>query len=353
MSKSELINDIRNQSQFQGYSFSNHKKTEVKTQIIQNILNEKIEESCYWSAELICAGHYSDLWEIIIFIISKHIYLGNPKICLYVENRFNQFKNILSNGEYIHEIELRNDFNLRKLFAEIICLLCYSNKKPAFELIKLGKKQPFDLTTFGEKLKAKKNTYANNLFLEEDPKELYIPVNEFMFHISNESKNSREACYWIEWFIEFSIICKKKKNKCLIQTRMLPVQNKFKNEPIWLLWDAIMLQAKNDPFVNKLIDSLLNIFCIKFTEATPKKRRYLLYYAVSLIIENVDKNIPLINDKTKIEKTIENISNIYKQIKKNEQSPNTEYLFHNVENENNLKKSLAKMNLVNSIDVPN
>ena len=114
-----------------------------------------------------------------------------------------------------------------------------------------------------------------------------------------------------------------------------------------------MMQAKNDIFVKKLIDSLLNIFCIKFTEATPKKRRYLLYYAVSLIIEKVDKNIPLIKDKTKIEKTIENISNIYKQIKKNEKSPNTEYMFHNIEKENNLKKSLAKMNLVNSIDVPN
>ena len=34
--------------------------------------------------------------------------------------RFNQFKNILGNGEYIHEIELRNDPNLRKLFADTL-----------------------------------------------------------------------------------------------------------------------------------------------------------------------------------------------------------------------------------------
>ena len=87
-----------------------------------------------------------------------------------------------------------------------ISFLCYSNKKPAFELIKLGKKQQFDLISFGEKLKANNNEYAKPIFLDEDPRELYIAINEFMFHISPQSKNTREACYWIEWFIEFSLI---------------------------------------------------------------------------------------------------------------------------------------------------
>ena len=37
--------------------------------------------------------------------------------------------------------------------------------------------------------------------------------------------------------------------------------------------------------------------------------------------------------------------------KKNEKSPNTEYLFQNMEKQDNLKKSIAQMNLVNSIDI--
>ena len=172
-----------------------------------------------------------------------------------------------------------------------------------------------------------------------------------MFHISPQSKNTREACYWIEWFIEFSLICKKRKNKCVIQSRKVPVQPKFMNEPIWLVWDSILYIGKDDPFISKLLHSLQNIFCIKFTEATPKRRRYLLYYAISLIIENVDKTIPLTTQKNKIETILSNIHNIYKQIKKNEKSPNTEYLFQNMEKQDNLKKSIAQMNLVNSIDI--
>ena len=65
----ELINDIRTSKDFQGYSFSNHKKSEVRKQLIQNILNSKIEESCYWSAELLCAGHFVELWDIIIVVV--------------------------------------------------------------------------------------------------------------------------------------------------------------------------------------------------------------------------------------------------------------------------------------------
>ena len=123
------------------------------------------------------------------------------------------------------------------------------------------------------------------------------------------------------------------------------------NEPIWLVWDSILYIGKDDPFTSKLLHSLQNIFCIKFTEATPKRRRYLLYYAISLIIENVDKTIPLTTQKNKIEAILSNIHNIYKQIKKNEKSPNTDYLCQNMEKQDNLKKSIAQMNLVNSIDI--
>ena len=351
MSGNDLINDIRNAPDFQGYSFSNFKRTEVRNTLIKSILNEKIEEACYWSAELVCAGHFGEVWEIIILILSKHIHLANPKISIYVENRYTQFKKIVNNGEFISELEVRNDYRVRNIFAEIISFLCYSNKKPAFELIKLGKKQPFDLVSFGEKLKANNNEYAKPIFLDEDPRELYIAINEFMFHISPQSKNTREACYWIEWFIEFSLICKKRKNKCVIQSRKVPVQPKFMNEPIWLIWDSILYIGKDDPFTIKLLQSLQNIFCIKFTEATPKRRRYLLYYAISLIIEKVDTAIPLTTQKNKIEVILSNIHNIYKQIKKNEKSPNTDYLFQNMEKQDNLKKSIAQMNLVNSIDI--
>jgi hypothetical protein len=52
-----------------------------------------------------------------------------------------------------------------------------------------------------------------------------------------------------------------------------------------------------------------------------------------------------------IGKVSNNIDNIYKQIKKSEVAPNTDYLFNNV-NTNNIEKTINKLNMIHSI-VPN
>jgi len=348
------IVDVRNSNDFKTISFSEFKKTEVKKQLLLNIFNGKVEPACYWCAELICAGHFTDVWEIILLYLGKHIHLGNPKLPIYLDKRFTIFKNIMQQGLFYDEIQLRNNETIRNMFAEIICVITYSPKKNALETIKINRQEEFDMTLIHDKLKAPSVHFAETIFLEKDPKELWMAINEFAFHLSskdNHIPNFMSACYWIEWVFDFDQICKSKKQRCQLDRRSsLQIEPKYQKELVWILWDTLIYTAKqrNNDFIFKTIESLQSLFCIKFTPATPKKRRYLVYYATSLLTEPLFTNIELISDKQKLNTVIQKIDTIYKQIKKNERSPNLDYMFNGLKN--NLDKSIYKLEMMGSLD---
>jgi hypothetical protein len=347
------INDIRIPSEFKGISFSKFKRTDVRNQLIENIKKGKLEPACYWCAELICAGHFMEVWETIIHYVSKHIHLGNPKIIIYLENRFEIFKNIVLQRHYINEIELRNNSTIRKLFAEIISTITLSNKKHNFEPIKINREEEFDMTQMTERLKAPTIKYAEPIMKKDDPKEIFIALNEFSYNISRDKNSMVFACYWIEWVVDFDAICKKRKEFCFCEKRSyVPVENKYQRDIIWVIWDSLFYYCEliENPFIEKLMKAIFNIFCIKYTTASCKKRRYLLYFAVSILTEQVPINIEMMSSKEMVQNIVSKIDEVYKQIKKNEESPNTEYLFANIEKQNNFEKSMRKMDILNSMN---
>ncbi len=346
------INDIRLSNDFKGNTFSNFKKTDVKMKLIECMLGETIEPACYWSCELICAGHFSELWEIILYYISKYIHLGNPNIAIYIEMRYNVFKNIMNQGTFITDIDARNNQTVRKLFAEIMCVLCLSNKKPSFEQIRIKSPNDFDSTQIAIKLKADDVTYIGDLFKKKDPHELFIALNEFSYSLSEKGLNMNNACYWFEWCLEFETICKKRKLKIFCEPRNYNIDNKLRTNIIWLIWDIIIhyTEKKNNKIITKIINSLLTLFTIKYTDATAKKRRYLLYYAIELITEPSNTKIPILPDKKIIQNVTQQINTIYKQIKRNEQTPKTDYLFNGLDRKKAVEKSIKQIEMVNSIE---
>lgn len=328
MDESYLINDKRNQDSFKGETFSTFQKSKVKTELINSLIREKIEPACYWSIELICAGHFSDLWECIINFVAKHIHLGNPKLPIYIALRFNKFKEILLKGNYIsNEIDMRNNSTIRQLFGEIISVMCFSRKKYCFESIKINKESDFNISNLSSRLVAPSVKYANAFFKPDDPTELFIAINEFSYHISEESKNAVSACYWLEWILEYELICKSKKEFCFCELRAFPpIQDKYRNDIIWILWDILLTECKknNNSIMLKIITALMEIFSIKYSTGVKKKRKYLIYFAIALLIEPVDYKIEIFNNKPKIDSIVKKIDIIYKDIKKNEFPPDTE-----------------------------
>lgn len=354
---SYIINDLRTTSDFKGMSFSGYKKGDVKKQFLLNIYNGKLEPACYWCAELLCSAAFMDIWEVFILYLGKYIHIGNPKLAIYLNKRFQIFRNIMVQGLFYDELELRNHKTIRKLFAEITCVFTHAAKKTGFESIKINKEEEFDLTKMTERLKADSATYTHEVLRKKDPNEIMVALNEFLFHITpNDSHNVNmmEACYWLEWIIEFENVCKKKGQLCKCDRRFdVPVDTKFQCDLIWIVWDAIIYttQKANNEFVNTVIESLFELFCIKYTSACTKKRRFLLYFAVSMICEPFNCITEIISDKNIINHTLLQLPNIYKQIKKNEQRPKTDYLFSGIEDMTNMEKSKQKMEWMNAVDV--
>jgi hypothetical protein len=342
------INDKRQKSEFKSITFSKFKKSEAKKELIKCLQSGNIEQSCYWSAEFICSGDFLYLWDIIFFFMSKYIHIGNPKLPLYIDSRLEIFKDIVNKGYSDNILKLRNNIDIRKMFIEIVGILCCSKKKNSYDIPKIND-SAFNMIEITHKLVAKHKKAGYKIFQNEDPREIFIAINELAWNIKCKNKDTLRAIYWLEWIIEYEKLCKKKKiiKKCA--RRNIPVENKFQCDMIWIVWDIILSEAKGqNNGLFKIIKSLLNIFCLKYKNSFKNKRKLLIYNAISLLTETYDTKIIIVKDIKLIEKLKINYNEIYKQIKKNELKPNTNYLFKNVQ-EKNLESTINKLDKFNSL----
>lgn len=343
------INDVREQRHFKGITFSEFKKTDVKNELLTSLYKSKIEPACFWSAELICAGHYADLWDTIIGFYTKHIHIGNPKLITYLDLRITNFKDIISNGYIDQELRLRNSDKMRKLFCEVMCVLCEAKRRHCYAEVKV-KKEDFDLTHMTERFKAPNVKFAEDIFVKDDPKELFIAANEFAFNLSETGKNCINACYWMEWIMEFENICKQKKEIFKCERReFADVDPKCQMDIIWIIWDIFLEEAaKRNTLVQRIVNSALNIFCLRYRTGCHKKRRLIMYFIIEVFTEPFSTEEEIVKDKAKILVITRNIDKIYKQIKKNEHSPGTDYLYQNTK-ASNLEKTIEKLEKMNSL----
>ena len=110
-----LIDDKR--TVFKKLSFSNYKKSDVKKNLIMSIYYQKLEESFFWTCEMLCSNMLLELWDTFMIIISKYIHIYNPKLPIYINKKFKDLKEIvmIKNNDF----ELKNDQNIRLILCTI------------------------------------------------------------------------------------------------------------------------------------------------------------------------------------------------------------------------------------------
>ena len=73
-----LINDFRKPEEFRKKTFSGYAKKDVFDVLFKSLDENKFEEACQWSSEIVISGYYEELWERLINYISKYIGIHNP-----------------------------------------------------------------------------------------------------------------------------------------------------------------------------------------------------------------------------------------------------------------------------------
>lgn len=347
------INDIRMIKDFRGKSFSGYKLSEAKSLLSKGITMGNMEEGYYWMMEIFCAGHIECMWEVLIVTAVSNIGLLNPKLCIYLDIKRNNFDEIYKNGYHGADLLLRNNESCRLLLCELVIVLCASPKQLIKENMKVIEESDFDIEKLSRNLAAKDDGYLEEIYKEDDPLELFIGFNELAYSLSvaNKSRNLWKSMYWFDWILKYEKYLKDGGKRVQGNYRNVEVDQLFRKDIIWIVWDILIKHSKVDKLVEKIIRSLFRLFCKNYKVGMKQKYRGLICMCIQLVLEYkiIDLTVPIIENKSLITHEEEIRNEIFSRIKSSELSPNTEYLFNNIEGRSEAEKRVEKLRKMQNI----
>ena len=313
MDDNVIIHDTRNK--FGSNTFSNFKKSDVVKELINCLYYKKLEESYYWTCELLCSNYIIEIWETFFLFIGKYIHVKNPKLVIYVNKKYQDFKKHAIHVE--NDIELRNNHPIRIILCSVTTVLTLSEKGHMIENIKQN--FDFNIEKLYDNLKAPNMDFANNIFHMHDPKEFFVAMNELGYHLL-ESKDRIYIHYWINWIVEYDALCSKRKTKLSCHKRpFVKVDSKTTcNNVIWMIWDLLLHSVGDDKNKKIIIHNCLDLFSIKYKASTNKKRLHLIFMCIEMILSELDYSISIIENNNILNTIDENVNITFEIIKKNE-----------------------------------
>jgi hypothetical protein len=432
----EDFNDARTVKDFRLTTFSGYQKTKVRDEFIKSMRDRKIEPACYWAAEMVASGHFQELWEACFLFFTQCIYLGNAKMVLYLRERYGLYYELshstqTATGSQISPLELRNHKAIRTLFTEITCVLALSPRKPTLTRailptarhLPIEINSPLDISLTTEtnqgpsvdylhpshilggdsfissavptssvstrKRSSEKkqylfhpsfmmdrvsapHTHYYTLKRPKDPEEWFVALNELAYQLSEERLNMLEACFWIEWLLEYDSYCRThskewatvnagstKINKGATRSEITDglVPSKYNQDMIWAIWELLLEPSpfiSSDSLPMRLLKNAHVLFCVDYTTASCNKKRFWFYFAISIRTEKTAIGLEkIIQDEYRelIQRVVQKSDDVYQEIKVAEQRPTTDYLMNGIRERNHKEEMVASLQAMQSVDM--
>lgn len=292
------IEDSRTVIDFQKFTFSGHLRTHVFKVLDENIKLGHADYTCYWILELMCSGLIHSCWNTLFLSAALHINRGSPQVFMYLSRMYERFAPVEQQYSVMTMTDIRNNSEARQILCEVGACLALTRKAKLPTLPIIKPHHDFLPLVIQENLKAPSNAYARSIMKQEDPMELYVPVNEFAYAL--QTKDPLKCLYWISWILKYAAKYKEDQKTYLICAHRSNdyVEDKYLRSPIWILWAVI----HSVPVHKQHIDILYKMYCLRWGQGELKRRIPFLINAVLFISESaldsslVPQNIGQVQD---------------------------------------------------------
>ena len=291
-----IVNDVRSFNNFKEKTFSGYSTKDVIAILKKKIMSNNIEEACNWCIELFLSLHIDKLYMMFLEIALKNINITNPCLPIKLYNRYKIYCNI-----NLDLFDLRNSQIIRNHIVELCVIVCLSNKNGSLNLIKI-KDEDMNLSLLSKKFKADKN-YIEPYFKSNDPEEIKIILNEFIYYLNN--KNYNLSVYMISWLINYDKLCTKKKKKLICHERFSSsIQKVNHTDIIWILWEIILIESQKrfNKNVYTQIQYLYELYKLYYKPGSKYKNINMYLYGIKYFTDLYEINTPIIyNNYIKIQ----------------------------------------------------
>jgi len=293
------IEDSRTVLDFQKFTFSGHLRTHVFKVLDENIKLGHADYACYWVLELMCSGLIHSCWNTLFLSSAQHINRGAPQVFLYLTRMYERFAPLERQYSVMTMTDIRNNSEARQILCEVGACLALTRKAKLPTLPTIKPPHDFNPIVIQENLKAPSNSYARTIMKQEDPMELYVPVNEFAYCLKPETRDSIRALYWVSWILKYAAKYKEDQKTYLVCAYRSNdyVEEKYLRSPIWILWNVVLEST------NSTIEALYKMYCLRWSQGDLKKRLPFLITAIIFVCESnaldtslVPRNIGQVQD---------------------------------------------------------